>query len=668
MKRDFTKLFLIAAFALGYMTDGYAQCDPPIPAPEGSLFSWQFDGGLDGWTATNLDGEDVDQTATLPTASEGTVFGWVWDADGRVAGGSFNDGNDGATEAIQSESVCNGAMVFNSDFYDNRGVEEFESGVCPANCNGLLNSPVIDLSAFDTEVDLVFEQALRQFQSEYYVLLSIDGGMSYYDTLEINADFPLNSNHFMNETLSVPLCGAKGQSEFQFSIWYVGNYYYWAIDDVRILPTTQTDVRVNDNFAAISPTFGQPFNMGFDIPFLADIENVSTIEAIAPTLAVSVLDGANLLHSQERVYDNVPACRTDENKPFPELFTMPDEVGVYNVSYLIDEPTDVNITNDTVTGEFIMTDRDFRKARSEEEVGMEYLDGWRPGGASNFLSWGSYFYMPDNDLNQSIESVETGIVFGRDEMPNSGNITIAVYQWVDLNGDGTVNSGDFEEKTKLGEASQIVLPGDAPGDFRNLVLVPLTDEGELIRPQVDPNNPEAGIQLLVMVHSNPFSTDINYFSLGFLGGDRVSESANASVLAYEELGVTPRYGSFQGSGASGDDADEERDYVQAQPNYYVNMKLDPLTSVNEINESLDVKVFPSPATTEINVDLNLEELSESVIIDLVNMAGSTVGSFSFKNVKEDRLNVDVSRFAGGMYLMNIRTNAGMISKKVSIVH
>lgn len=668
MRRNFTQLFMSVALFVGFTTMSYAQCDEPIPAPEGAIYSWQFDGGLDGWRATNSSDQDVDQVGTFPTAADGTVFGWVWDAEGRVDGGGFNSGNDGTTSFIESPSVCNGAMVFNSDFYDNAGMgaANFAGGVCPSFdagsfCEGWLKSPAIDLSGFDGEVALQFNQALRQFTSEYFVYLSKDGGMSYFDTIQFNTEVPTNSNHLLSEVLTIPLCGLAREADVRIDFLYRGSYYYFAIDDIAILPSLNPDVRVNSNFVAVSSNFGTPFNMTFDLPFLADIENIAAVEANQPSLTVAVTDeSGSELHSQTRVYDDVPGCMTDENKAFPEVYAQPTEIGTYNVDYTVTTLNDENQDNDTQGGSFQITDREFKKVLSEEEAGGEYLDGIRYGGGS-FQSWGSYFYVPeDYNGGQAIEEVRGGIVIAGGEEPGIGEIVCTVYEWVDINEDGGVNSGADNEKIYLGEATYLLTPEST--DFRDFGLTPLTEDGEMIIL-------EPGTELLVMFHTNPFSGEINYFGLNSPSEESISYATGASTLAYGELGLSPRYGSIGGVGASHDDRDDGRDFFsETRWSWYINAKLTPPTGTEDINENLSIEVFPSPASTVVNVDINLEEVSENVSIDVINMSGSNVGSYNYKNIKNDKLSIDVSEFPGGMYLMNIRTEEGMISKKVTVLH
>ncbi len=657
MKKKFTQLFSLRSFLSACLTLGMvwvlqAQCD--VDPPAGALYSTQFDGGLDGWTATDLDGNPSDN--------------WKWEPDGKVAGGGYNS-EDGNNDFLISPSVCNGAMVFNSDFLDNNGIpNNFGQGDCPSTnpdgsfaqfCDGLLTSPVIDLSGATTEVALQFNQGVRQFNSEYYIYLSNDGGLSYYDTIQINADLPTNSPHILDDVQKFPLCGAKGVSEFVMTFHYRGNYYYWALDDIAIVPDTFPDVRTNENFFAVSPQFGTPYNMVFEMPFLSDIENVSATLAPAPELTVTVTDNSGaVLHTQTRTYDDVPGCMTDENKVFPETYTppnTPEAMGRYRTTYVINGEGDLNPSNDTVTGVFDITERSMQKVLSEEDFGSEYLGGIRYGGGS-YQTWGQYFYFPNNDLNQAIETIHGGIVPPNNGQVTPGNIEIAVYRWEDVNGDGDPQAN---ERVKLGSADYFVDPSNT--DLRHFQVTPLTEDDEMIIP-------EAGDQILVLFHNNPFDGNINYFSLNSDAGDIRSFSYSAAQLAYSELGLPPRYCSFGAVGTTADDAEDRDLFRETRWTWYINMDLTAPSGTEDINENLAINVYPSPASRVLNVSLDLDNLSEKVSVEMVDMKGLVIMKKEYNNIQKDVLSINVEDIPGGMYMLNVRTEDGMQSKKVSVIH
>ncbi|MEE9438294.1 MAG: T9SS type A sorting domain-containing protein [Saprospiraceae bacterium] len=669
MRTSFTQIFNLKNTFLMLLLAGSSvaigQCDDPIPAPEGAVYNHQFDAGIDGWTSTDLDGN--------PSTN------WVWQADGLVAGGAFN-AVDGNNDFILSPSVCNGAMVFDSDFLDNDGfvdltttpISGFGDGACPVNnddgsfisfCDAILSSPVIDLSGATTELAIQFNQGVRQFNSEYYLLLSKDGGLSYYDTIQLNTDLPTNSAHILQDVQTIPLCGASGSAEFVMAFWLRGNYYYWGLDDISLIPSNIPDARTNENFFAVSPQYGTPYNMTFDIPFLADIENVSAATAVAPELTVSVTDASgSVLHTETRTYDDVPGCNTDENKPFMQLFTPGNDMsamGKYGVSYTLETTDDINAENDSQSGEFEITEFEFKKVISEEENGGEYLNAIRYAGGA-FQSWGSYFYIPQNDKGQHISEIRSGIVPANGQQFGAGQITVAVYQWVDVNEDGDVNSGDVDEKIKLGEAVYFVTAANT--DARDFKVTPLTPSGDFIVP-------EAGAEIIVMLHHEPFSGEINYFGLNSDAPENRSFYYAATQQAYTQLGLPQRYSSFGGVGSVAADADTGRDFFpETRWTNFINMRLSDITGTEDINTDLGIEVYPSPASTVVNVDMDLEETSAQVSIQLVDIKGQIASTNVYTNIKNDKLSIDVSNLVGGMYIMTIRTEAGMMTKQISVIH
>jgi len=642
MRKNFTQLFMGVALLVGFVTAGHSQCE--IDPPPGAYYNFQFDGGPEGWR-------------TLDAAGFETMFGWAYSATADISMGAY--GPEEGT-VMTSESQCNGAMIMDSDFLDNRGVpNDFGLGDCPAPCNSYLQSPVLDFSGITTEVDLMFFQAVRQFQSEFYIYTSIDGGATNRDTITINEDYILNAD-YREEMVRLPLCGLTGEANVVVTFHYVGDYYFWGIDDVSFVEAAESvDVRVNSNFYTKVANYATPFNMGTTVPILADIENVRAYESPAPVLNYRVRDELGQeIFSSSRSYDPVPGCSTDENKLFVDQFTMPGEVGNYSVEFEIEAEGDVNQDNDVLTSPFKMTEREFRKLPTAEEHGSDYISGFRYG--DGLISWGSYFEFPQNDGLQAIESITLGYSTStQDSIPSPGFINIAVYQWVDFDNFGTVDPG---ERLLLGEVDQIIAP-NAPPEAR-FTVTPLDPNGELIVP--DP-----GAEILVVAHTNPFDEMTNYFFLGVDEESFPEYSYSATQFAHEEAGLIGGYGSFAAANSASHDDRHDRSLFNVDAGgviWDISMILTPPVSTEEINETLSIGAFPSPANEVLTIEINLDEVSEKVSVELMDMAGNRAIVKNFSNVKRDNLTINVSELPSGMYLMNVRTEAGLKTQKVSIMH
>src|SRR6185436_16201980 len=117
---------------------------------------------------------------------------WYWSAAATAVGGAYWLGATPPRVAIPSPTKGNGAMVFNSDLYDNAGiVGNFGNGKSPAPHSGVLTSPVINCSAFGT-VALQFYQYYRQFQSSCFIDVTNDGGANWV-SFQVNQDIAVNA-------------------------------------------------------------------------------------------------------------------------------------------------------------------------------------------------------------------------------------------------------------------------------------------------------------------------------------------------------------------------------------------------------------------------------------------------------------------------------------------
>lgn len=74
----------------------------------------------------------------------------------------------------------------------------------------------------------------------------------------------------------------------------------------------------------------------------------------------------------------------------------------------------------------------------------------------------------------------------------------------------------------------------------------------------------------------------------------------------------------------------------------------------------DVKIYPQPVSDQLNVELN--DLGE-VRIGVFNVFGQRI---QLHNTTSDLWNLDVSSFAKGVYLLNIESNKGSITKRILV--
>ncbi len=672
MKRIYTKLMqatLSLAMVLLISNMATAQdCD--IPAPDGAVWGTQFDGGLDGWTA--LDGNFEERKD-----GNGNDIGWEWSADGDVSSGAF-DGGVFASDQTMHPSICNGCVLMNSDFLDNEGVPNFGAGLCPAVCSSVLLSPPIDLSEVDgSSFVLQFASQHRHFTSTYSVLISIDDGATWTDTVTVFPDGYIealtNSPHLYNELERIPLCGLGNEREVRLAILYDANYYYWILDDLYIIAEDKPDLRVNENFTATTVTWGTPADQAFPLAWLTDISNQSPVDSDGGVLTVSVAKNGVDIHSQTLDYGPIAGCGDEQNRNFDMMYTPEPSAGdEYTVTYTIEDNTeDAIMQNNSVSRSFIYTDLDYIKVPSDGNNNDAYRDS-RFGADTRFQSFGSAFYVKNGtrDGNQLfVESINFGIESAdADADPVAdGEVEVTIYEWLDIDNDGDVDAG-MEEKLKLATITvftdQLVEEGI---NERNITVTPITPDGGMVALKDN-------TQYIVMTHYNPYnSSDFIHMLYSPTESNRDYDDT-AMEFAFEQLAATSgdnisaRVGTMGAvDGVTHDDRDNTREFIGVfWGTSLINIGLVEAVGTEDINENIGINVYPNPAQSTVFADIALEEVSETVVVELVDMTGKIALTKSYSNMKNDRISMDIESLVDGMYIMNIRTDEGVNSQKFTV--
>ncbi|MFK7949326.1 MAG: SprB repeat-containing protein, partial [Saprospiraceae bacterium] len=188
-----------------------------------TLFSEDFDGSIPNtWT----------NNAISPNANAL----WQWSPDGLSQGAYW-----AGTQPIASPTGANGSVIFDSDFYDNGGVQgAFGSGIAPSPHESHLVSPVIDCSNFDTIV-LNFYNFYRNFQSQTFVDVTNDNGTTWMP-FQVNATVTGVDKSIINLDISTI---AANESAVQFRFRFTGDYYFWTIDDVELIGSQASALTYN---------------------------------------------------------------------------------------------------------------------------------------------------------------------------------------------------------------------------------------------------------------------------------------------------------------------------------------------------------------------------------------------------------------------------------------
>jgi uncharacterized delta-60 repeat protein len=90
----------------------------------------------------------------------------------------------------------------------------------------------------------------------------------------------------------------------------------------------------------------------------------------------------------------------------------------------------------------------------------------------------------------------------------------------------------------------------------------------------------------------------------------------------------------------------------------------PPLSINMEGNSITADLFPNPADTKVSLYVNLNAVSNEVILNIYNPLGIKIASKSYQNSKEISDEIDIAEFPVGMYIFEINTSGQKIIKKL----
>lgn len=600
-----------------------------------------FDGGLNGWSAVTLECNGAPSEAAT----------WKYEADGISEGGLGNGLSAGP-------SFCNGAMAFNSDFLDNDGnVETDENGQvislaegtgdCPANQLGELISPIIDISGSDVAgVSVEFYQAVRQFQSRFIVEYSIDGGENYAFAAEINTEVATNAIS-EEPKQSIPLPGAAGSSQLRVKFTMLGNYYYWVIDDVKIVEREANNLRVNENFFATAPNVKVPRSQVDAIHFLADIQNIGAVTQENTSLNMTVTNDetGEVVYNDDLAYGTITADSIAENKLFESTFTPADVVANYTGVYTVSSSTgeDFDESDNTRTINFSVTENEFANEDGTNLGNIQITD------PSQIPTWslGNYFYLP-NGNGWKVSKFAIGI--GNADEVGGLEVGVRMFKWTDIDADSNddnIPEAAPNEREFIGFADYEILGNELPTDANEISEIFNQDGDEA------PILLEDGGHYLVMMTMDA--------EVGVAASDALFDSYLAMNLATTQAGK-PRYASFFGSSS---DIFETVYDANNQFTPLVRMFIEPedASAVVELSADNLITVGPNPAKEFVNIGMEFTKSFDDVNIMITDATGRVVLMNDLQNIQNHQMRVDVSNLMAGIFLVNITTPEGVRTEK-----
>jgi hypothetical protein len=599
----------------------------------------EFAGGLNGWTANGV---------SSANAAKADSALWVWKANATPNQGSFGTN----APKIKSASAANGCAAFDSDYLDNRGKSDAAvgntnegNGPCPGPHTGELVSPVIDLKG-EKFVSVVFNNLFRNFEAVTYICYSNDGGVTWADTVQVNATAAVNGTPG-NDVLRVGLPKATGGNNFVIKFVFDGNYYYWAIDDVKIVRREKHNMKSNSDWFSIAPNLRTIKSQVEPIPFVNDIRNLgaSTETNVKLNVSISKYGGGNVFSSNLE-YGDITPDSTAQNKISEEYFLPDAKTAKYRATYSVQYDSlskDFTPADNKNSFTFEVTDSVFAKENGRTRAIRPGDANWAPG-VGHSWAMGNYFYCPKGGLLQAT-NCEWGLTSGKDLVVSLKGraVNIWLYEWADANDDGTVQ---VAERTAVGFGSYEIKGTENKTKIKTRILN-LDDKPLILKD-------ETGYLLMVDYQT----TDDNDMLL------EACDTINyeAAVWASQQI-VAPRYAGILGIGETSTTDYSTRGFGR---DLVPMVRLYAKSSVVDVKEDVlaetTVSIFPNPVSDQLNLLFDLPKPSDAVTVSIIDATGKRVLLKNCDTISKEKVSINVSDLPAGAYMMHVHTDMGMVTK------
>ena len=388
-------------------------------------------------------------------------------------GSCLPNGNVG--EAIASTTSANGFIIFDSNYWDNNlnpcTVDNFGSGQAPGPHLSYLTTSSINLTGF-ANVVLEFEQYIRYYLGNTRVEISIANGpweILYTNTL----DQGITTEN--TQTVRMPFPAAAGnQSNVKLRFVYDGLYYFWQLDDLRIVQGFANDLLIENSsygdFDFNNPDHTTGFEMmeyrQYPIAFAPLVHLESNVFNFGTNAQTNVSLNARLMN------DNSGALLFESTSPvLPVLgsgtdsvlvageFQMDPTVADYSVYFTsLQDEIDENTDNHLDTLHFAITPVTY--ARDENSIASMFIPSEAYADAP--FEMGTVYLLPSG---QQLHSVSVAIGEGS-TLPSSVYATVCPFSLSSGIGGAIASTQDYAiteaDINSFGGASMKVLSFDSP--------------------------------------------------------------------------------------------------------------------------------------------------------------------------------------------------------------
>lgn len=589
-----------------------------------------FNGGLNDWVT---EGVSVTGGGSPDSAL------WRWDENGAMAGGAYW----GANSKIQSPSVANGAVGFDSDYFDNAGIpNNFGKGVAPSPQVSTLTSPSMDCTG-ESDVTVIFYESYRNYKTSTYIDVSNDGGNTWvqYNIIENDGIDLNNSTGGDAWTYVVITPTAANQADVRIRFRFDGEYYFWIVDDVALIQTPTNDLAVVDYFYPAG-SYAQPSMTGVgcdSMGFNCTLRNVPKQTRTNVTAYVNVSDANGVIYTDSVELDEFTGVE-DSVVVFNQLWSPGNVPGDYVITYSVSDGTEDFNPGDNSNGRgYIISTKDFAKGPGIASYPFPLAK------INSFFAVGSFYRTCDFDY--SADGLEVAI--------DSFGFAVRNFELTELTGatvEGWIKkvivdslkypevkmSASMNENDNIGWEQKGYAEFTFTSEDQDKTIVWITQFTDLLTGDLD-----------VILDPNA-----EYLAL-------VETSGNTGSVGVG-IGYSPNMHYSSGGGIILQDGDVFGGWNESTAEPQVILKLKFLVNSTQPRLADNViTVMPNPVQNQLNLKLDFNKPT-AVAYALGTVTGSILQAGNWENAMNETHTLDVSNLANGQYLVRIQTADGIATK------
>ncbi len=582
----------------------------------------------------------------------------VNNSEGSVGQFSGKNNTPPTNDPLASSTTSNGFVIFDSDFLDNAGLpNNFGNGLAPAPHVGRLETESIDLSA-QPNVELKFESYARRFFANFFVAFSIDGGLTFTDTLEFfpSVDVPTNASTDNGTVARANVSNIiGGQSNVVMQFIFDGTpgnvngngYYFWMIDDIE-LRTPPTNELFFTSFNGAPPVdflYDSPNTLGYakygimhnnqivPISFDANVYNYGSATQSNVELEVEIWDAATLTQVTTLTSPGCASLNPLDTCDFSTLttpqWTPPATPAEYIIVYkaISDSISSANTTT-TDTTNLIISDSQYSldRGNADNTVGTNSAN-------PEITAMGVTFNLDNEDPDSSgaglvfLEGMR--IAFSTDT-DTTADIEIAIFDTT-----GFAFNAGFPASASPIFSRVYTLDATAQGAFFDF---PFFEEDSLYDPATqtwrDSINPLA-------VPVGDYFVVATFFANAADGVVRVFNDQSFDQPGESSVMQLADGNWFSGFTSQAYEAPFMRLQIADAPAYDISIKEDDLNNFS---------VYPNPTSGMGNIQF---EMGGTYTIKVVDMVGNVITNQVESVNANQKVSVDLNEVPAGIYLVTV---------------